>query len=234
MADHPASYLLEELAAGGRDEATALHVEQCGACRSYVERLRRGATDFAETSLPPLQFADAVAKRSTKSDRRAWYGLAAGACLAAAAAGAFLLVRPPVPSNGPVAMATSPETAEPTGVRFKGRPQIVVIREREGSQERLGADVGLRAWDRLRVEISVDDAATFEVGVLSEDGAWVTLLPPTMLTPGTHLTPQSVRFDDAPTAGWVLAGAPDAVDVARRTRSFEAVTVLPLHVERGK
>ena len=156
--------------------------------------------------------------------------------IVAAAAAIFLVARPQTAAPpAPIALATtSATTADPTGVRFKGKPQIAVVRERDGGQARLGIDAGIRAWDRLRVEISVDAPTTLEVGVLSEDGAWVTLLPAKMLTPGTHFSPKAVRFDDAPTAGWIIAGSPEQVEHARQSREFDDVAVVRLHVEKGK
>lgn len=234
MPDHPASYLLEEVAAGVGDEQTSQHVEQCEACRAYVAKLEAGAAAFAEKLPCPEVFADGVVERSKRSGKRAWIAAGAAVSLVAAAAVLFLVLRPPEATVGPVAMATTTDTADATGVRFKGAPQIAVIRERDEQQLRLGVEAGIRAWDRLRVEISVDAPTLIEVGVLSEDGAWVTLLPAKELTPGTHFTPQAVRFDDAPSNGWVIAGSPEAVDRARKTKHFEGVTVIPLHVEKGK
>ena len=137
-------------------------------------------------------------------------------------------------ATGALLAEPSAQPADTSTVRFKGKPQIAVVRERDGKQDRLGVDVGIRPWDRLRVEVSVDTASTVEVGVLSEEGAWVTLMAPKMLTPGTHFTEQAVRFDDAPSDGWVLAGPPDAVRRARTTKQFEGVAVMKLHVEKEK
>lgn len=233
MADHPPSYLLEELAAGVEDEATARHVQRCEACRAYVDRLRQAAAEFEEQGLTAGDFADQVAARTGSS----WAGVrVAGGALALVAAAAllFFIFRPTHEPQRPLAMNSATETSEPAPVRFKGAAQLAVIRLRDGGQERLSAEAGVRAWDRLRVEISVDAPGTVEVGVLSKDGAWVTLLPATMLEPGTHLTPQAVRFDESPSAGWIIAGPPDAVQRARTTRRFEGVAVMPLHPESGK
>jgi hypothetical protein len=232
QSEHPASYLLEEFAAGAGDEPTARHVETCDGCRSYVERFRGAAARFARESVSADVFADRVVSRSQSSRKVAWVGVAGTLSLVAAAAVILLLLRPPETATGPVALATTPQAEDVEGVRFKGGPQVAIIREREGRQVRLVTDAGIRPGDRLRVEVSVDAAATVEVGVLSEDGAWVTLMSASMLTPGTHFTPKAVRFDDSPSAGWILAGAPDAVARARSTRQFDSVTVLPLHVEK--
>jgi hypothetical protein len=235
MPEHPASYLLEEVAAGVGDEQTSQHVEQCEACRAYVTKLEAGAADFAQQLPSAEQFADGVVERSKSSGKRAWIAAGAALSLVAAAAVLFLVLRPPEATVGPVAMATTTtDMADATGVRFKGAPQIAVIRERDGQQQRLSVEAGIRAKDRLRVEISVDAPTMVEVGVLSEDGAWVALLPAKQLTPGTHFSPQAVRFDEAPSNGWVIAGSPEAVDRARKTKRFEGVTVIPLHVEKGR
>jgi hypothetical protein len=49
-----------------------------------------------------------------------------------------------------------------------------------------------------------------------------------LLDAGTHFSEQAARFDDEPTDGWVLAGAPEDVERARRTREFLGVAVLPI------
>jgi len=231
MSDHPPSYLLEELAAGVADESTKRHVDRCDACAAYVERLREGAAEFADQGPTAFEFADQVAARTGAPGRGMWVGGAALALVAAAAA-TFFLVRPADEPMGPVAMAPSAtETAGSPSTRFKGAPQLAVIRQRDGGQERLSAEAGVRAWDGFRVEVSVDAPTMLEVGVLSDDRTWVTLLPAKMLSPGTHLTPQALRFDNEPGDAWIIAGPPEAVERARKSRSFEGVRVLPLHVE---
>ena len=230
MSDHPPSYLLEQLAAGEHDEETARHVAQCDACRAYVERLREAAAEFAKHEPTADEFANQVAAktRSTSTSIRVVGGALA---LVAAAALIFFILRPASEPAGPLAMNSAVETSAPAPVRFKGAPQLAVIRLREGGQERLSAEAGVRPWDRLRVEVSVDALGQIEVGVLSEQNEWVTLLPATMLEPGTHLTPQAVRFDGAPSAGWIIAGPPEAVAQARKTKIFEGVAIMPLHLE---
>lgn len=239
MDDHPPSYLLEEVAAGAGDSQTEKHVGRCEACREYVARMRRAADEFAATEPSAEQFADRVAAGGRASRRSGLIAVGSAVALIAAAAAVFMILRPAEEPVGQVAMVTATSTAtnvldDPEGVRFKGAPQLAVVRERGGQQERLSAQAGIRPWDRLRVEVSVDALTLLEVGVLSENGEWVTLLPPTKLAPGTHLTPQAVRFDDRPSSGWVLAGTPEAVLRARTTKVFDGVAVMRLHVENER
>ncbi len=235
MSEHPPSFLLEELAAGAGDDETTRHVERCEACRGYVNKLKQAAQQFAQIELTPDAFADCVARSSNASSKRGWIAAASAAGLVAAAAAILLTFRSMDPAPAPIAMNTvSAQSTGPTTVRFKGTPQIAVVRERDGRQDRLGVDVHIRPWDRLRVEVSVDAASMVEVGVLSTDGAWVTLMAPKMLEPGTYFSPQAVRFDDAPSDGWIIAGSPNAVQEVRRTKQLKGVAVMQLRAEKEK
>jgi hypothetical protein len=233
MGEHPAQYRLEELAAGGGDEQAARHVASCERCRGYVQRLQQASASFVHREQAEA-FADAVLARTASRPSGSWRRVVAVTVPVLAAAAAVALLATPddapperVPGSGPLAQRSTHEPA----VRFKGRLQLAVVRQRDGDQRRLRVDAGIRAGDRLRAEVSLDRAMTVEVGVLDVEGAWVTLMPPQMLPPGTHYSPHAVRFDDAPSDAWVIAGTPQAVDQARRTRRLENVTVVPLAVE---
>ena len=233
MADHPAGYLLDELAAGGGDDETARHLEDCPVCRQYVDRLTAASQRFAAEH-DAGAFADEILARQDRTNGTRW-GISmaiAVPVVAAIAAGVFFWIHPASGPNVPAPSAVALAPTEPTGVRFKGAPQLAVIREREGQQLRMSVDAGIRAQDRLRVEISLDAPTLIEIGVLSTDGSWATLQPAQMLTAGTHYSSQAVKFDDAPSDGWVIAGSPDAVQRARDTHEFRDVAVVPLRVER--
>jgi hypothetical protein len=146
--------------------------------------------------------------------------------LAAAAAAAVLVLAHP---------ATPPTPAPPRPVvesmQFKGALQVVSIRERGADQERFAGSVGVRAGDRLRIEIGVDQERPVTAGVLADDGAWLTLLAPTVLEPGTHLSARAAEVDDRPIGGVILAGDPNDVARARASRDFTGVAVMAVHPE---
>jgi predicted anti-sigma-YlaC factor YlaD len=201
MADggHPASHRLDHLALGDRDPQAERHVAGCEECRGYIERAAAAAAQFAAAAGPSsAAFAQATRQRLTRRRRATVLG-GLGAVAAAALVLVFILPH-----------------AEPP-VRFKGGPQLAVVRDRAGVQARAAAAVSVRAGDRLRVEVSLDQPGEVGVAFLGEDGSWVVLLAPRRLPPGTHWSEQALRFDDHPTAGVILAGAPDAL--AKRRRS---------------
>ena len=239
MSEHPPLFRLDAHAAGDHDAGVEDHLSQCTSCAEYVARLRVAvrahserdgarAADFVlalddvqrerDRSRPPVD--DVEARRS-----RSWrIALATGSLLAAAAA--FVLV---ARSGAPLAPADAAVT-EPS-IRFKGKLQLAIIRDRRGDQTRSATEVRVRPGDRLRAEISVDDSRPVEVGFLGKDGTWVLLLPPTLVEAGTYFSDRAAEFDDAPTEGWIIAGRPEGVTRARSERSFADVSAIPVVAE---
>jgi hypothetical protein len=198
--EHPPSHRLDHLALGDRDPQAERHVAGCAECRGYIERAATAAGQFAASAGgSSAALAQATRQRLTRVQRRR--ALLGGLGAVAAAALVLVFIRP---------------RAEPP-VRFKGGPQLAVVLDRAGVQVRAGAAVSVRAGDRLRVEVSVDQPGEVGVAFLGDDGSWVVLLAPRRLEPGTHWSEQALRFDDQPTPGVILAGAPDAL--AKRRRS---------------
>ena len=232
-AEHPDAVRLDALAAGDEHAPTRAHVDGCDACRAYVAAQEHaasahaGGAEDADAFIAHLEGSVAAApaaRRGSRVMRLAWVG----APLLAAAAALLLFVRSPDRAGDGGGVAPAPSVAS---VRFKGRVQLAVVRDRDGQQVRVTTEVSVRAGDRLRAEIAVDGARPITCGVLTDDGEWALVLPPTLLEAGTHYSDKSVRIDDRPTAGFVIAGEPGAVDAARATRSFEAVSVIPIVVE---
>lgn len=230
MTEHPSAIRLDAHAAGDEDAGVSSHLATCEACRAYVEALARGAEAFrAREGAEAERFVAALAAREparapAPRGRLLRLSFVAAPALAAAAA-LLLLLRPPAP--GPA----DPVPPVPT-IRFKGDLQVGIVRDRAGEQVRLTSEVPIRAGDRLRVEVAVDDARPIVAGVLGKDGSWLVLLAPSLLEAGTHYSEQAARIDEAPSEGWILAGEPDAVERARTTRLFEGVTAIPVVVER--
>jgi len=138
MSEHPAQFHLDAYAAGDRNEQVTGHLETCEACTDYVEKARALAAAFSENEgAKAAEFVlaldderragsgDAVVdergrpERPRLSRRAAWIG---GTMMAAAAA--LLLVRTSSENTGPSSVSSEPS------VRFKGKQQIAVIRDR--------------------------------------------------------------------------------------------------------
>lgn len=229
---HPAGFRLDGHAAGDHDADVAAHLATCTSCHAYVEEVSAAARAFAVTDAEHGEgFLAKLAARAGASRaavvplrrrvaRAAWFA----APLVAAAALVLFLRRGDTES--PSAPVDTVET------RFKGSLQLSVIRDRDGSQQKVSGDVAVRPGDRLRVEVAIDAERPIVVGMLGNDGTWVVLLAPTLLEAGTHLSERAARFDDAPTEGVILAGPPDAVETARATRTFDGLTVLTVVQER--
>lgn len=218
---HPSAYALEAASAGAPDDATSAHLAACAPCAAHVDALRAAAARFLEAR-PPRPFVARLAP-----PRAAWAPakiVAWAAPLAVAAAVLLFVGRP----GAPLSAGDGPATASSPGpVRFKGTDVALrVVRAREGRQERLATSFDVREGDALRLEITVASRAAVAAGVLEDDGTWTPLLPPTELDPGPRFVDDAVRVDAHPTGGTFLAGAPEAVEHARRSGSLEGVVTL--------
>ena len=214
MTAHPANHKLEGHAAGDHDPEVVAHMAECAACRTYVER----SMAAAQADASPFPFLADRTARSTPRVVRIAFALAP----LAAAALVVLLVR------GRAVAPIAPPAPEVGSTQFKGGLQLAVIRERGGDQARFATGVTVRAFDRLRVEVSVDREGPITVGVLGDDGSWVPLLAPTLLGAGTHFSERAADVDAHATAGHILAGDPEAVLRARTTRVLSGVAVLEI------
>jgi hypothetical protein len=122
--------------------------------------------------------------------------------------------------------AGDPETS------FNGGPQVAVVRERDGRQERFVSKVVVRPGDRLRIEVALDRPGSILAGVLADDGTFLPLMADATRGAGTHFSEQAARFDAEPTRGWVIAGPPDAIAKAKAARAPVAgVTAMRLDWE---
>jgi len=253
--EHPSALALESLAAGDLAPDALAHAETCAACMDYVTKLRAEAAAFAEAAPPPFlaglegaltpapaRGAEESEARPAREDapkvaslgearRRRARAFVYGALPLAIAAAAFFVLRPaPAPGPGDLG-ALSPPPGEST-MRLKGPPVLAVVRERGEQQERFTGRVAVAPNDRLRLELTVDRAGTYEAGLLGEDGAWIVLLTPTELAPGAHFSEKAAHFDANPSPGWLLAGAPEDVARARATKSFSGLAMVPVEVTR--
>ena len=240
MSDHPPLFRLDAHAAGDHDAGVEEHLSRCARCAEYVERLRDAVRAHSEREgaksadfvlgLDDIRRAreragaSVVEPVAARSSRRSQITLAAGSVLAAAAV--LLFVARTAPE---LAMADA-AVSEPS-IRFKGKLQLAIIRDRRGDQTRTATEVRVRPGDRVRAEISVDDSRPVEVGFLGDDGTWVSLLTPTLVEAGTYFSDRAAEFDETPTEGWIIAGRPEAVSRARLSRSFTDVSVIPVLAE---
>jgi hypothetical protein len=253
LSEHPPLFRLDAVAAGDDDERLAAHLEACESCAAYVTRaaemaarFRAGQGEDAErfiASLETLSAAGGAADASSSADRggpletagaprraSVFVMMPRAAWIAApllAAAALLLIVR----GTHEVPHAPEPSVSGEPSFRFKGKLQLAVVRDRQGDQSRVATEVTVRPGDRLRVEVGVNDTRPIEVGFLGEDGTWVLLLAPAVIEAGTHFSERAARFDDTPTAGWIVAGHPEDVARARVSRTFDAVSAIPVIVE---
>jgi hypothetical protein len=239
MTTHPNARRLDAFAAGDPDPEAEAHVANCPACTAYVAELRELGERFARAAPPANEFLAALERRPppaakvrTLAGRR--FLLAAAPALAAAAAIVVLLRAgpsgtPSQPGDAPPRESSGQSQLFP--VRFKGALPLAVVRERAGRQERFTAEVGVRPLDGLRLELSVAEPRVVSAGFLGDDGSWLELFAARELPTGAHFSERAARFDDHPTRGWLIAGEPARVEEARRTRSFEHVSVLPVVLE---
>jgi hypothetical protein len=242
-AQHPAPARLDALAAGDEDAAARDHVASCAACTQYVAALERQAQAFAQRpdAQGPLRRALARAETDARghgkpdaripASRTRGRRLAVLAAPLVAAAAVLVLVLGrvhPITMDPQQTTALAPQPlppgeAPPRDMRFKGALSVVAIRDRGGHQERLAGPFAVRAGDAVRVEVSVDHEGPLTAGLLTDDGAWVVLLAPTVLAAGTHDSEKSARFDATPTHATLVVGDPGVVQRARQTRDFSGL-----------
>ncbi len=244
MTEHPPLFRLDAHAAGDHDAGVEAHLSGCTACADYVGRLR--AAVQAHSDREGSKSADFVLalddiRRERERERgrarasddvplaarysRRWQITAAAGSVFAAAAVLLLIARP----GSELARADAAVT-EPS-IRFKGKMQLAIIRDRRGEQTRSATEVRVRPGDRLRAEISVDDSRPVEVGFLGKDGTWVLLLAPALVEAGTYFSERAAEFDETPTEGWIIGGRPEAVLRARSQRSFDEVSTISVVAE---
>ena len=240
MIEHPPLFRLDAHATGDVDAGVEEHLTSCTRCAEYVTRLRDAVVVHSEREGAKaadfvLALDDVRRERdragasdekpqAARSSRRMQVVLAAGSFLAAAA----VLVL--VARSGPHLATADAAVSEPS-IRFKGKMQLAIIRDRRGEQARIATEVRVRPGDRLRAEVSVDDSRPIEIGFLGRDGTWVLLMAPSELEAGTYFSDRAAEFDEAPTEGWIIAGRPEAVDRARQELSFADVSAIPVVAE---
>lgn len=254
--EHPSAVALESLAAGAVSSATRAHVDSCAMCMKYVGALREEAAAFAK--VPPMAFLSELAvpesehgapataePASTKMTEIAFARAARGrgrtffhaAVPLALAATVLFVLRTPASNHGSNELPASRfepkgSPALPSVMHLKGPPVLAVVRERAGEQARFTGSVAVAPNDRLRLELTVDRAGMYEAGLLGEDGSWLVLLAPTMLSPGAHYSEKAARLDDRPEPGFFVAGSPEDVARARRTRNFSGLAMVPVEVRK--
>ena len=234
---HPPAHRLDAIAAGDADPGASAHVESCEACTLYVGRLREQSARFGAEN-DARAFVARVAARRGREPARSRVARVAWAMAPVLAAAAVLLllvrVRPHESALAPAATSEQTVTASsPREARFKGGLVVVVVREREGAQQRFAGPLQVRAGDRLRVEVSTDHDGPLAAGLLTDEGDWVQLLAPSSLEAGTHYSERAARFDDSPARATLVVGDPAAVDRARRTRDFGGVVAWRVTSQAG-
>lgn len=238
--EHPSPRDLEALQAGEPRDDVASHVEGCEACAAYVSALdgeqaallrRESGAAFARrlrtVADAPGQpdGADRAGAARASSPGRAWMW---GPALAAAAAVALIVLWP---ATGPDGGGLKPLGGGGGGddvVRLKGGPKVALIVLRDGVQTRHEGATTLRPGDRLRVEVTVPEAAVVTAGILADDGTWVPLLEGARLEAGTHTPTKTLTADAQPLKAHLLVGSPEAVAAARRSGDLSGLLALPI------
>jgi hypothetical protein len=161
MSEHPKPIVLEQLSvgelAGGQRESIARHVEECSACRAFLDELE-AAQEAQLAALPPQRFVALVAERRDRARRRLRRGLAAG--VMALAAAALLLL---IPRSGP-------------RLQLKGAG-LTVHRLRTGNVRVLATEDTIRSGDALRVVVTLSRPGTAAAWFVDARGRVDRLLP---------------------------------------------------------
>ncbi len=252
MTTHPSSLDLEAWACGDAEDAIASHLDECEACKSFVDRLKGAVSkgpsfDFtkalasaaAPAEEPGLPKTTEPARPTVRPLVRVISISTIVVPLALAAAVLLFLRRTepndlsaetaPIVSAPPTAVAMREPDPETT---FKGSLQVAVIRERSGvGQSRFLGKVKVKEGDRLRLEVALDREQAIVGGVIGDDGSYLELMPNGVRGAGTHFSEKSARIDATPTSGTIIIGTPEAVARARATKSFEGVTAVRVEME---
>lgn len=250
-AEHPSARALEAHFAGEPDAATEAHVAACEACAAFVASLKQGSADFLRAASAD-DFIDATLRKASRERpsvvpfervlrARIYWGLAP----LAAAALLLLVFRPPqsgVPGafDVPSPRASSPSAGGGTSsvipeTTFKGGFAVALIRERGGAQQRVVGPVEVVPQDRLRLEVALEGPTPLAAGALAEDGTWVPLIEASLFDGGTFFSEFSLRFDDVPSSGHIVVGAPEAVARVRLSRNpaaADGLRVIPFGAAR--
>ena len=209
---------------GPEEPAARVEKASAGTDAIRVEEIRvepNGPANDVDAEAPRVsRIADARTKRA-----RVFNLVYAAIPLALVAAALFVLR--PTGTPGADGFPTAPTDAT---LRLKGPPVLAVVRDRHGAQERFTSAIAVAPDDRLRLELTVDREGMYEAGLLGEDGSWLMLLSPSMLTPGAHFSEKAAHLDDKPTQGWLVAGPPEDVARARATRDFTGLAILAVKV----
>lgn len=199
---------------------------------------------------PPANVTSITAADPRRTKRRLWVIATSVVTPLAAAAAVLLMARSaPLPGAGPAAHGTAPHaastgdtvqmgtlpprTAPEPDTRFKGGPQVAVVRERGKDQARFSSTVRVRPGDRIRLEVALDREQAILGGVLADDGSYLELLTRGVRGPGTHFSERSAKIDALPTRGTILVGTPEAIARARETKVLEGVSTLRVEWELG-
>lgn len=229
---HPSAFELEAYRGGVASEEIASHLGGCEECSRYLQALKAEREAFAEDETwdafsrrPAISaaFAQAAAEErpARPAGKRVWWVPLAALVVGGGLAALMFVALP----TAPVDNRSEAERAAGDVVRLKGEGRVGVVLAREGQQTRHQGSVSVRPGDALRIEVTLVEAARdLVVGVLEEDGTWTPLRQGLQLAAGSHIIGDDALHVDADrTEGWVLAGSADAVDAARRTRTFDAV-----------
>ena len=165
---------------------------------------------------------EAADGQSDISDRRHLWHWLLGAGVAVCAMGVASAVRP--------LFSQSSTNGNPSGdVRLKGAP-VKVIRLRGSETARLTGQVGLRAGDRLQVEVQTATSLEIAIALLTDDGETIWLSEGRTLAPGVHVPhDDALEVSEPAVGGRVFVGPPNDV---RRALSAPDTPISTVHLVR--
>lgn len=119
---------------------------------------------------------------------------------------------------------------EPDRVRLRGTPFNVVV-ERSGEQFIADTELVARPGDTLRFRVTVFEPGPVEVGFLSDDRSYETIVDERVDRTGFILLQSAVALDDEPLVGSLIAGSPAEIEKAVSGDETAEVAAIRLRVE---
>ena len=177
-----------------------------GAAASDLPPLVLPAPGAGDTGLRLVEAPADASPAPARTGRRSWTWIAAGTALAAAAAGALVLV--PGEQGG---------ADLPLAETFRGSFDLEVHRVQAGKAEQVGAMVEVRAGDKLQYTLTSPEDGWWMVADVQDNGEVFMWTPPRRIQAGTPAT-AAVQLDDytgAERAYFIVSEQPMELDVVR-------------------
>ena len=230
---HPSRARLEAYFVGESNnedkKELAEHLGRCEQCQAYLNTLAQERRDFLKTESAQVFLSRPRLKKTLEDKSIAgWWALTRrsivhrfvfGGAGVAALAGVIVFV-----SLRDATDATVGGEIQGLEVRSKGHSsfRLVIQRRRQPIGITLHREqVTIRAGDQLQLELHTNQSRVLSAGLLTDDGSWVELAFHQKFSPGrSRVGYEALEVDSAPSGGWFIVGAPDAVEQVRRTQEL--------------